>query len=110
MNFLNKWSFVIVVVLGFLWYLYDGTFSESSVVREITFADDSNTIHYKVGMTETVFSQQFDELNYYKLKSTYFLRFSPDRKDTYQENCYICKYNKRIIWLISSDYQKFECF
>lgn len=89
------------------------TLINTQVVRDITFADDSNSAHYKVGMTETVVSYVFNnKVDYFNNKSTYLQRFSPDRKDTYQENCYVNTYKETFgyIYVLDKPKQILECY
>lgn len=113
-TFMLATSASIVLGLSRLMYIdahVERTITDSSPLREIQFADDSKTMTYKSGMTETRFSKVYSSKEgYFEDKATYLQRYLPDRNDTYQENCYHNKYNYKYSWFYDENITLIECY
>lgn len=108
-------SIMFLLLFGILRVLYvdnnaTKTLMSSEVLRDVSFVDDNHIITYKVGMTETIFSDTQDAETYFKNKSAYMSRYSPNKNETYQENCYMANYRYTYENIYDKNDTYIECY
>jgi hypothetical protein len=81
--------------------------------REVSFSDDTKTVHYKVGATEDVRSNEMKDVEYFKNKANFYRDFKEGQTDIRDVECYLNKntltYMIADVTVLDKNVTQFEC-
>lgn len=107
---------VIISVVVYLYYTENPTTKtviDLSPARDVSFSDDTNTVHYRIGMTEEVRSHEFDDVTYYKNKANFYRDFKEGQTEERDGECYLTQYDLKSTFMGKVVYDRnetrFEC-